>query len=38
MIRQPQHDHDDGSPIDAREEIAALIGAVTVTPSSLSLE
>jgi len=38
MIRQPQHDYDDGSPIDAREEIAALIGAVTVTPSSLSLE
>jgi hypothetical protein len=38
MIRQPQHDYDDDSPIDAREEIAALIGAVTVTPSSLSLE
>jgi hypothetical protein len=26
MIRQPQHDYDDGSPIDAREEIAVLIG------------
>ena len=35
MIRQPQHDYDDGYPIDARDEIAALIGAVTVTPSSL---
>jgi hypothetical protein len=22
MIRQPQHDYDDGSPIDAREQIA----------------
>jgi len=38
MIRQPQHDYDDGSPVDAREEIAALIGAITVTPSSLSFE